>query len=39
MNKIALVTGAAGGVGRALVARLADEGWQLIVVSRDAGRL
>ncbi len=39
MNKIALVTGAAGGVGRALVARLADEGWQLIVVSRDAARL
>jgi len=39
MNKIALVTGAAGGVGRAVVARLADQGWQLIVTSRRAEHL
>ena len=39
MNKIALVTGAAGGVGRAVVARLAAEGWQLIVTSRRAEHL
>ena len=39
MSKIALVTGAAGGVGRAVVARLAAEGWQLVVVSRQAEHL
>ena len=39
MEKIALITGAAGGLGRALAAELAAEGWRLIVVSRDAGRL
>lgn len=39
MDKVALVTGAAGGVGRAMVARLAAEGWQVIAAGRDAGRL
>ena len=39
MNRIALVTGAAGGVGRAVVARLAAQGWQLIVTSREAEHL
>ena len=39
MNKIALITGAAGGVGRAVVARLAAQGWQLIVTSRQAEHL
>lgn len=39
MEKIALITGAAGGLGRALAAELAAEGWRLIVVSREAGRL
>ncbi len=39
MNRIALVTGAAGGVGRAVVARLAAQGWQLIVTSRQAEHL
>ncbi len=39
MNKIALITGAAGGVGRAVAAQLAARGWQLIVSSRQAANL
>lgn len=39
MSKIALITGAAGGLGRALANQLAAEGWQLIVTSRDQDRL
>ncbi len=39
MNKIALITGAAGGVGRAVAAQLAARGWQLIVSSRQAENL
>lgn len=39
MSKIALVTGAAGGVGRAVVKRLAAAGWRLVVVSRRAEHL
>lgn len=36
---IALITGAAGGLGSALAAQLSAAGWQLVVVSRDAARL
>lgn len=39
MEKVALVTGAAGGLGRPLVEKLAAAGWRLIVVSRDGERL
>ncbi len=39
MAKIALVTGASGGVGQALVKKLIAEHWQLIVVGRDAEKL
>ena len=39
MNKIALITGAAGGLGQSLARQLAKDGWQLILVSRDAERL
>lgn len=39
MDRIALVTGAAGGVGQAVVARLAAAGWRLVVVSRQAEHL
>ena len=39
MTRSAIVTGAAGGVGRAMVARLAARGWQLIVTSRRAEHL
>ena len=39
MNKIALITGAAGGLGQSLAEYLAAEGWELIVTSRDRERL
>ena len=39
MNHVALITGAAGGLGQSLAAKLAEEGWRLIVTSRDAERL
>ena len=39
MNKVALVTGAAGGVGQAITRVLAHEGWDVVVVGRSAGRL
>ena len=39
MAKVALVTGAAGGLGQSVAARLAESGWRLIVTSREAERL
>ncbi|MGI9143058.1 MAG: SDR family NAD(P)-dependent oxidoreductase, partial [Fluviibacter sp.] len=39
MKKIALITGAAGGLGKSLATFLESEGWELIVTSRDATRL
>jgi NAD(P)-dependent dehydrogenase (short-subunit alcohol dehydrogenase family) len=39
MNDIALVTGARGGIGRALVARLRAEGLRVAAVGRDAAAL
>ena len=38
-EKIALITGAAGGLGQALATVLAADGYQLIITSRDAARL
>ena len=39
MERIAVVTGAAGGLGQAVSSKLAAAGWQLVLVSRDAERL
>lgn len=39
MPKTALITGAAGGLGKSLADHLAADGWRLIVTSRDAERL
>ncbi len=39
MDKVALITGAAGGLGQSMASRLSNAGWKLIVVSRDAERL
>ena len=39
MTKIALIWGAAGGIGRALAHKLKDDGWQVIGVSREGDDL
>lgn len=39
MNPIALVTGARGGIGRALCAQLQSQGWQVAAVGRDTAAL
>ena len=39
MEKVALITGAAGGLGQAVAARLAEAGWRLLVTSREGERL
>ncbi len=39
MNPIALVTGARGGIGRALCAQQQAQGWQVAAVGRDAAAL
>lgn len=39
LEKTALITGAAGGLGQALAGKLAANGWQLVLVSRDGERL
>ena len=39
MQKIALITGASGGLGQALAKKLLNENWQLVLVGRDADKL
>lgn len=39
MSKVALITGAAGGLGKSIAAKLAEDGWSLVVVSREKNRL
>jgi NAD(P)-dependent dehydrogenase (short-subunit alcohol dehydrogenase family) len=39
MSKLTLITGAAGGLGRALTERLHGQAWPLALVSREAVRL
>ena len=39
MTKVALITGASGGLGQSMAKKLLAEGWQLIVVSRDPEKL
>jgi NAD(P)-dependent dehydrogenase (short-subunit alcohol dehydrogenase family) len=39
MNKIAMITGAGSGVGRAVARALAEQGWQLALVGRKQGTL
>ncbi len=39
MSKLAMITGASGGLARAVAETLARDGWQLVLVTRDSGRL
>ena len=39
MNNVALITGAAGGLGQALAQQLTQSGWSLVLVGRNAQRL
>ena len=39
MEKVALITGASGGLGQALAKKLLTDGWKLILVSRGAHQL
>lgn len=39
MTPTILITGASGGIGHALAARLVERGWRVAAVSRDADRL
>lgn len=39
MSRVALITGAAGGLGQSVAQALMAEGWQLVLVSRDLSRL
>jgi NAD(P)-dependent dehydrogenase (short-subunit alcohol dehydrogenase family) len=39
MDKIAVITGASGGLGQALAKKLLKEDWELILVGRDAEKL
>jgi len=39
INKIAWITGASSGIGRAVALRLADEGWQVAASARSTGKL
>ncbi|MFZ1474193.1 MAG: SDR family NAD(P)-dependent oxidoreductase [Anaerolineae bacterium] len=38
-NRVAVITGATGGLGRVVARRLAEEGARLALVSSDSGRL
>lgn len=37
--KFAIITGASGGIGRAVAERMAAEGWSLLLIARDGARL
>jgi NAD(P)-dependent dehydrogenase (short-subunit alcohol dehydrogenase family) len=39
MNKIAMITGASGGLASAVAGKLSDKGWDLALVTRDLNRL